>query len=109
LKGHKVRDFHLFSANLLIFFQWLEIFTRANQGDEKLQAILLRYDRFIAARLEKQRWKRIFLNEAVRLFRVVSKFPLTYMFSRNGSESFVTSQWSQATSVLPFTINLFHA
>ncbi|KZT26048.1 hypothetical protein NEOLEDRAFT_1162439 [Neolentinus lepideus HHB14362 ss-1] len=39
--------------------RWLDIFCRANEGDERLQLVLDRYTRLVAIRREKQRWRKL--------------------------------------------------
>ncbi|KIM77743.1 hypothetical protein PILCRDRAFT_76421 [Piloderma croceum F 1598] len=43
--------------------KWLDIFVKAREGNKKLRAILLRYDRMVAAKREKETWKHIFRKE----------------------------------------------
>lgn len=41
------------------------MFIRAREGDSKLRAVLLRYDRLLATKREKERWKQMFRTELV--------------------------------------------
>ncbi|KAF8196653.1 hypothetical protein K438DRAFT_1585628 [Mycena galopus ATCC 62051] len=45
-------------------YKWLEAFKKASEGDEKQRAILARYSRLIAAKVEKEHWKRLVRAEA---------------------------------------------
>lgn len=47
--------------------QYLDIFTRANAGDSRLQALLTRYSRLIDIRCEKEYWNYLAAKELVRL------------------------------------------
>ena len=38
---------------------------KAREGDEKLRAVLRRYDQMLAAKREKETWKHIFRQEMV--------------------------------------------
>ena len=53
---------------------------RARDGDEKLRAILLRYDKMIAAKREKERWKEIFRREMVSSSKI---FPGVSVLNRS--------------------------
>ncbi|KAF5392523.1 hypothetical protein D9757_002195 [Collybiopsis confluens] len=44
-------------------YKWLASFERAQSGDVKTQAILLRYDRILGVRAEKGHWRRLVLDE----------------------------------------------
>ncbi|OAX43758.1 hypothetical protein K503DRAFT_68041 [Rhizopogon vinicolor AM-OR11-026] len=58
---HVVRA-HDAKEQLVMGYKWLEYFKRAEQGDEKLQRILSRYERMIATKREKVAWKRRILE-----------------------------------------------
>jgi hypothetical protein len=47
--------------------QWLDAFKKAYEGDQKQRAILARYSRHIAAKVEKEHWKRLVRAEVVCL------------------------------------------
>lgn len=47
--------------------QWLDIFQRAKQGDEHLQAVLRRYSSLIAVKREKAYWTYLGHKEIVRV------------------------------------------
>jgi hypothetical protein len=59
------------------YIQWLEYFERAEQGDEKLQRILGRYESMIATKREKEAWKRRILEAFVRILLPIRRRPLT--------------------------------
>lgn len=59
--------------------QWLESFKRAEQGDEKLQRVLSRYERMIATKREKEAWKRRILEAFVRTCPCVSSSLSTHI------------------------------
>ncbi|KAJ7167554.1 hypothetical protein C8R46DRAFT_1163090 [Mycena filopes] len=44
---------------LLKGYKWLDAFKKSRQGDEKQRAILARYCRLVAAKIEKEHWKRL--------------------------------------------------
>ncbi|KAJ7777105.1 hypothetical protein B0H16DRAFT_1360770 [Mycena metata] len=44
---------------LLKGYKWLDAFKKAHEGNEKQRAILVRYSRLIAVRVDKQYWKRL--------------------------------------------------
>ncbi|KAJ7239952.1 hypothetical protein B0H12DRAFT_1204141 [Mycena haematopus] len=54
-------------VQLLKGYKYLEAFKNASEGDEKQRAILARYSRLIAAKVEKEHWKRLVRAEAARL------------------------------------------
>lgn len=89
--------------------QWLELFTKAKQGDERLQAVLGRYNRMIGVKREKEHWKRILRDELVRLPHAFSLRNLTYPPihphpTRHGNKSCATGPSSQGrTSARPYT------
>ncbi|KAJ7742699.1 hypothetical protein DFH07DRAFT_750204 [Mycena maculata] len=62
---------------LLKGYKWLDAFKKAREGDEKQGAILRRYSRLIAAKIEKEYWKRLARAEAAWQARLRSRPILT--------------------------------
>ncbi|KAJ6612674.1 hypothetical protein B0H10DRAFT_1807036 [Mycena sp. CBHHK59/15] len=62
---------------LLRGYKWLDAFTKAHQGDKKQRAILRRYSRLIAAKVEKEYWKRLARDEMAWQARLRSRPILT--------------------------------
>ncbi|KAJ7204683.1 hypothetical protein GGX14DRAFT_645874 [Mycena pura] len=62
---------------LLKGYKWLDAFETAHEGDEKQRAILRRYSRLIAAKLEKEHWKRLARAEVTWQERLRSRPILT--------------------------------
>ncbi|KAJ7212747.1 hypothetical protein B0H12DRAFT_1213443 [Mycena haematopus] len=60
-------------VQLLKGYKYLEAFKKASEGDEKQHAILARYSRLIAAKVEKEHWKRLVRAEAVWQARLRSR------------------------------------
>jgi hypothetical protein len=63
------------------------VFRAANAGDARRHALLLRYDRMIAAKVEKEEWKRIIkdavvcvlpLTHHVHVYLSTSPYPFTF-------------------------------
>ena len=59
LVAHKVSDIWYATAitNFQYFIQWLEAFKAAKSGDERMQAVLRRYNSMIATKRAKERMK----------------------------------------------------
>ncbi|KAJ6499419.1 hypothetical protein C8R45DRAFT_982327 [Mycena sanguinolenta] len=64
-------------AQLLKGYKYLEAFKKASEGDEKERAILARYSRLIAAKVEKEQWKRLVRAEVAWQARLRSRPILT--------------------------------
>ncbi|KAJ7367658.1 hypothetical protein DFH08DRAFT_760926 [Mycena albidolilacea] len=62
---------------LLKGYKWLKAFKKASEGDEKQHAILTRYSRLIAAKVEKEHWKRLVRAEVAWQARLRSRPILT--------------------------------
>ncbi|KAJ7902558.1 hypothetical protein B0H14DRAFT_3707585 [Mycena olivaceomarginata] len=62
---------------LLKGYRWLEAFQNASEGDKKQRAILARYSRLIAAKVEKEHWKRLVRAEVEWQARLRSRPILT--------------------------------
>ncbi|KAJ7691762.1 hypothetical protein B0H17DRAFT_1285526 [Mycena rosella] len=62
---------------LLKGYKWLEAFKKSHEGDEKQRAILDRYSRLIAAKVEKEYWKELARKEAAWQARLRSRPILT--------------------------------
>ncbi|KAJ6595651.1 hypothetical protein DFH09DRAFT_1024448 [Mycena vulgaris] len=58
-------------------YKWLDAFEKAKEGDEKQSAILHRYSRLIAAKVEKESWKRLAREEVAWQARLRSRPILT--------------------------------
>ncbi|KAF9460353.1 hypothetical protein BDZ94DRAFT_1266355 [Collybia nuda] len=67
---------------LSLGYKYLDAFKRANEGDEKLRAILLRYSQFIAHKREKAYWKQLALNEVAWQTRLRNRPILTGGYMR---------------------------
>ncbi|KAJ7067837.1 hypothetical protein C8F01DRAFT_1049494 [Mycena amicta] len=65
------------TRQLLKGYKWLEAFKQAREGDEKQQAILARYSRLIAAKLDKEHWKDLVRAEVAWQDRLKSRPILT--------------------------------
>ncbi|KAJ7662124.1 hypothetical protein DFH06DRAFT_1043028 [Mycena polygramma] len=64
-------------TQLLKGYKWLDAFKKASQGDEKQRTILARYSRLIAAKVEKEHWKRLVRKEVAWQARLRSRPILT--------------------------------
>jgi hypothetical protein len=113
IKAHKVCV--LFRLTCLIIpahlLQWLDAFVKAREGDQKLCAVLRRYDRMLAAKREKERWKDIFRREMVRapllVFLLTQPSKSFFFAKRNGKKRCETAPSSRApTSALHSIIEL---
>ncbi|KAF7376042.1 hypothetical protein MSAN_00019000 [Mycena sanguinolenta] len=64
-------------AQLLKGYKYLEAFKKASEGDEKQRVVLARYSRLIAAKVEKEHWKRLVRAEVAWQVRLRSRPILT--------------------------------
>ncbi|KAJ7485539.1 hypothetical protein FB451DRAFT_1027619 [Mycena latifolia] len=67
-------------TQLLTGYKYLDAFKKAREGDEKQRAILHRYSRLIAAKVEKEHWKRLTRQEVAWQARLRSRPILTGSF-----------------------------
>ena len=66
-KGHRVRISNLLTHPCsCCHHQWLDVFNKAKQGDERLNAVLERFGRLVDARRENIRMRRIVNDSLVR-------------------------------------------
>jgi hypothetical protein len=95
--GHKVRSestcLSIFVSTLIRFFQWLEVFLKAKEGDTRLQLIMDRYERMIGVKREKEHWKYIIKKAFVSLSHsgAFVTFSIMIIPHRPGKKSFAAA------------------
>ncbi|KDQ51256.1 hypothetical protein JAAARDRAFT_41315 [Jaapia argillacea MUCL 33604] len=67
---------------LLQGHKWLDMFKRANEGDEQAKRVLARYSNVIAAKRDKERWKQIIRDEVAWQHRLRNRPILTGSYLR---------------------------
>jgi len=79
---------------------------KAREGNKKLRAILLRYDRMVAAKREKEKWKHIFRKEMVRSRDISPKLSrfIHHLFGRHGKNGCEIAPSSLAVTFGPRTL-----
>ena len=81
-----------FHGSELTSEKWLDIFTKAKEGDMHLQTVLARYSRLIAARREKEYMRTLVYEDMVH--RQPPLFlNLTYNYLRYGGTNCATAQF----------------